>query len=66
MTTCENCGCRVYEFGCENCNEDAYMREAEDRREAEEYARLEYERVPEPDEALLHEARKAANGRVLP
>lgn len=58
MTTCENCGCRVYEFGCENCNEDAYMREAEDRREAEKYARLvaeEYERlvaerVPEPDE----------------
>ena len=51
MTTCENCGCRVYEFGCENCNEDAYMREAaEYRREAEEYERLVAERVPEPDD----------------
>lgn len=27
MTTCENCGCRVYKLGCVNCNEIAYIEE---------------------------------------
>jgi hypothetical protein len=31
MKTCENCGCRVYALGCVNCNEEAYMRDAEER-----------------------------------
>lgn len=25
MKTCPDCGCRVYEFGCVNCNEVAYI-----------------------------------------
>lgn len=25
--TCENCGCRVYNLGCVNCNEEAYIAE---------------------------------------
>ena len=29
MKTCEDCGCRVYEHGCVNCNEVAYI-EAQD------------------------------------
>lgn len=27
MTICENCGCRVYNLGCVNCNEVAYIEE---------------------------------------
>lgn len=23
--TCENCGSRIYEYGCVNCNEDDYI-----------------------------------------
>lgn len=31
--TCEDCGCRIYEYGCVNCNEQEYidMQESEDR-----------------------------------
>lgn len=25
MKTCEDCGCRVYEYGCINCNEQDYI-----------------------------------------
>ncbi len=25
MKTCPDCGCRVYEYGCVNCNEQAYI-----------------------------------------
>jgi hypothetical protein len=25
MKTCEDCGCRVYEYGCVNCNEQDYI-----------------------------------------
>lgn len=25
MKTCEDCGCRVYEYGCVNCNESDYI-----------------------------------------
>jgi hypothetical protein len=32
MKTCENCGCLVYELGCVNCNEVAYI-EAQDEYE---------------------------------
>lgn len=27
MKTCENCGCRVYNLGCVNCNAAAYIEE---------------------------------------
>jgi hypothetical protein len=27
MKTCENCGSRVYNLGCVNCNEEAYIAE---------------------------------------
>jgi len=23
--TCENCGCRIFEYGCVNCNEKEYI-----------------------------------------
>jgi hypothetical protein len=38
MTTCENCGCRVYALGCVNCNEIAYIeqQEAETNRQIRE------------------------------
>lgn len=29
MKTCEDCGCRIYEYGCVNCNEIDYI-EAQD------------------------------------
>lgn len=29
METCENCGERVYNLGCVNCNEPAYIEEQE-------------------------------------
>ena len=29
MNTCENCGCRVYNLGCVNCNEIDYINEAD-------------------------------------
>lgn len=25
MKTCEDCGCRIYEYGCVNCNEEDYI-----------------------------------------
>lgn len=25
--TCENCGCRVYNLGCVNCDEENYIQE---------------------------------------
>lgn len=25
MKTCEDCGCRIYEYGCVNCNEADYI-----------------------------------------
>lgn len=33
MTTCPDCGCRVYEYGCINCNEQDYidMQDYDDR-----------------------------------
>jgi len=27
MKTCPDCGCRVYKYGCVNCNETAYIDE---------------------------------------
>ena len=27
METCPDCGCRIYKFGCVNCNEPAYIAE---------------------------------------
>lgn len=27
MKTCEDCGCRVYNLGCVNCNEETYIKE---------------------------------------
>lgn len=33
MKTCPDCGERVYTLGCTNCNEAAYMEEAEQREE---------------------------------
>lgn len=33
MKTCPDCGERVYSLGCTNCNEAAYMEEAEQREE---------------------------------
>lgn len=29
MRTCEDCGSRVYNLGCVNCNEEAYIAEQE-------------------------------------
>lgn len=29
MKTCENCGSRVYNLGCVNCDEEAYIEEQE-------------------------------------
>jgi len=25
MTTCENCGSKIYSLGCINCNEESYI-----------------------------------------
>jgi hypothetical protein len=33
MKTCENCGCRVYDLGCVNCDEMNYIEEQESRTE---------------------------------
>ncbi len=27
MKTCEDCGCKVYNIGCVNCNEENYISE---------------------------------------
>ncbi len=29
MTSCEDCGCAVYNLGCTNCNEEDYIEEQE-------------------------------------
>lgn len=38
MKTCENCGCKVYRLGCENCNEESYI--------YEQYVDLDIEPIP--------------------
>ena len=32
--TCENCGGRVYKYGCVNCNEEDYIAEQHDENES--------------------------------
>lgn len=39
MKTCENCGCAVYNLGCINCDEMAYIEE-QDAMTARDYVKL--------------------------
>ena len=39
MKTCPDCGCRVYNLGCVNCNEEAYIEEQSVIDEAREHER---------------------------
>ncbi len=37
MKSCEDCGCRIYEYGCVNCNEITYIEMQETHDESKEY-----------------------------
>ena len=47
MQTCPDCGCRVYNLGCVNCNEIAYIEEQE-MFDAIREAENPYEPLPDP------------------
>lgn len=49
-STCENCGCAVYDGRCTNCHEALYI--------LDQYAELGME-YPDPDTQLMQDAAKA-------
>lgn len=49
-SSCENCGCAVYDGRCTNCHEALYI--------LDQYDELDME-LPAPDSQLMQEARKA-------
>lgn len=59
MKTCEDCGCRVYEYGCVNCNEPEYIRNQEGW-EPEPMSPLRESPSRASDVELLKECKEAA------
>ncbi len=57
MKNCENCGCRVHNLGCVNCDEIAYIEE-QDYITERDYVTLADGRITHRDNA-----RKDANGQ---
>jgi len=49
MKYCENCGCKMFEHGCTNCNEELYI--------LDQYIELEME-LPSEDTPLMRKVRE--------
>lgn len=46
MKTCEDCGCRIYEYGCVNCNEIDYIDMQDAYNESNYYTKIEEDPMP--------------------